>query len=113
MEPQISVLNDPAAMIAALNWYRASFNANGFAVGPSTVPTMFVWSWEGVLLGRDPAYLTGDYVEAGYRFEVIHGVDHWVPEVAADIVNPLLLDFLADPHAVAGGDQRVTEHGER
>ncbi len=112
MEPQLSVLNDSAAMIAALNWYRASFNADGFAVGPSTVPTMFIWSTGDDFLGPDPAYLTADYVEAGYRFEILHGVDHWVPEVAADVVNPLLLDFLADPDVVAAGEQLVMEHGE-
>jgi pimeloyl-ACP methyl ester carboxylesterase len=112
MESQISVLNDPAAMIAALNWYRASFNADGFTIGPSTVPTMFIWSTGDDFLGPDPADLTGDFVEGGYRFEIIHGVDHWVPEVAADIVNPLLLDFLAAPDAVAPGDQVTTEHGE-
>lgn len=110
MEPQIAVLNDPAAMIAALNWYRASFNAEGFAVGQITVPTMFIWGTEDDFLGPDPARLTGDYVDAGYRFEIIEGADHWVPEVAAAVVNPLLSDFLADPLRVAPGDEITTEH---
>lgn len=110
MEPQISVLNDPAAMIAALNWYRASFNAEGFAVGQITVPTMFIWGDEDEFLGPDPAGLTSDYIDAGYRFEVIEGADHWVPEVAAAIVNPLLADFLANPLRVAPGDEVITEH---
>jgi len=110
MEPQVALLNDPAAMIAALNWYRASFNADGFAIGQITVPTMFIWGTDDAFLGPDPAALTGDYVDAGYRFEIIEGADHWVPEVAAGVVNPLLLDFLAEPSAVAPGDAVTTEH---
>lgn len=110
MQPQLDVLNDVDAMVAALNWYRASFNADGFAVGPITVPTMFIWSTGDDFLGPDPAAITGDFVEAGYRFEIIEGVDHWVPEVAADVVNPLLVDFLADPGAIPPGEQVTTEH---
>lgn len=110
MQPQLDVLNDADAMVAALNWYRASFNANGFAVGSISVPTMFIWSTGDDFLGPDPAAITGDYVEAGYRFEIIEGVDHWVPEVAADIVNPLLIDFLATPDAIPPGEQVTTEH---
>ncbi|MEM7141663.1 MAG: alpha/beta hydrolase [Actinomycetota bacterium] len=110
MEPQLAVLNDADAMIAALNWYRASFNESGFQVGPSTVPTMFIWSTGDDFLGPDPARATGDFVTGGYRFEIIADVDHWVPERAAGIVNPLLLDFLADPGAIAPGESMTTEH---
>ena len=30
-----------------------------------------------------------------YRFEVLHGVSHWVPEEAADQLVPLLLEHLS------------------
>jgi pimeloyl-ACP methyl ester carboxylesterase len=111
MEPQLSVLNDADAMRSALNWYRASFNASGLEVDRIDVPTMFIWSTGDQFLGPDPAHITGDFVDAGYRFEIIHDVNHWVPEMAADVVNPLLLDFLADPSALAPGEQTTGEHG--
>ena len=110
MQPQLDVLNDVDAMRSALNWYRASFNETGLTIGEIDRPTMFIWSTGDEFLGPDPAHLTGDFVTAGYRFEIIADVDHWVPERAAAIVNPLLLDFLADPTAVPPGERVTTEY---
>ena len=64
--------------------------------GPSTIPTMYVWSDDDNALGPDAAAATADYVTGPYRFEVLNGVNHWIPEQAADELNDLLLDFLAD-----------------
>jgi hypothetical protein len=30
-----------------------------------------------------------------FRYEVLEGVDHWIPELAADQLNGLLLEHLA------------------
>ena len=37
----------------------------------------------------------GQYVTGPFRYEVLEGVDHWVPELAADRLNELLLAHLA------------------
>jgi pimeloyl-ACP methyl ester carboxylesterase len=53
-----------------------------------------VWSTEDVALGRKAAELTGRFVSGPYRFEVLEGVPHWIPEEAPDEVVRLLLAHL-------------------
>ncbi|MBI2710816.1 MAG: alpha/beta fold hydrolase [Actinobacteria bacterium] len=77
----------------ALAWYRA--NGPGLAAtGPSLVPTMYVWSTGDTALGRAAAERTGDHVEAPYRFVVLEGVSHWIPDVAPDDLHRHLLEHL-------------------
>ena len=45
-------------------------------------------------LGATAAHATGDHVAGPYRFEVLHGVSHWVPEQAPDRLAALLLEHL-------------------
>ena len=90
---RVFTADDGAALTGGLNWYRA--NDFGAAIGPITVPTMYVWSTADVALGREAAEGTGAEVSGPYRFEVLEGVSHWIPEVAADALDALLLDHLA------------------
>jgi pimeloyl-ACP methyl ester carboxylesterase len=81
-----------AALTGGLNWYRANhFHA---PEGPITAPTLYVWSTDDVALGREAAEGTAAEVTGPYRFEVLEDVSHWIPEVAADALNPLLLEHL-------------------
>ena len=57
------------------------------AIGPITVPTMYVWSTADVALGREAAEGTAAEVAGPYRFEVLPDVSHWIPEVAADALD--------------------------
>jgi len=92
----VDLLSEPGALQAALNWYGAmNLGAGGAAVTPIGMPTMFVWSTEDTALGREGAELTEKYVEGPYRFEVIEGVSHWIPEEAADQLNALLREHFA------------------
>jgi pimeloyl-ACP methyl ester carboxylesterase len=59
------------------------------------MPTMYVWSTGDVALGREGAEATVGHVEGPYRFEVLEGVSHWIPEEAPDELNRLLLDHLS------------------
>lgn len=95
VEEYIDVLSRPGALTAALNWYRAN-DLRGLN-GPEVVivPTLYVWSTEDIALGRVAAEATADHVTGPYRFEVLEGVSHWIPDVAADRLNPLLLDHFA------------------
>ena len=91
----LSVLTQPGALTAALNYYRAtSFDAQPPA-GDITSPTLYVWSTEDVALGREAAEASGQHVAGPYRFEVLEGVSHWVPEAAAEAFSRLLLEHLA------------------
>ena len=86
------MFRDGAALTGGLNWYRANdFTAE---VGSITAPTMYVWSTDDVALGREAAEGSAAEVEGPYRFEVLEGVSHWIPEDAPDALNSLLLDHL-------------------
>jgi pimeloyl-ACP methyl ester carboxylesterase len=57
-----------------------------------------VWSTEDPALARAQAEDSAKFVSGPYRFEVIEGVDHWLPEHAAERVTALLLEqFRAYP----------------
>jgi pimeloyl-ACP methyl ester carboxylesterase len=82
-----------AALTGGLNWYRANqFHA---PEGPITAPTLYVWSTGDVALGREAAEGPAAQVDGPYRFVVLDDVSHWIPEVAADALNPLLLEHLS------------------
>lgn len=97
VEEYVRVLGSKEALGAALNWYRANIGDRQIKnepLGPATVPTMFVWSDGDHALCVDGAELTGEYVEGPYRFEVLEGVSHWVPDLAAEELSSLLLDHI-------------------
>ena len=91
----MSVLGQDGCLTAALNWYRAMQAGLVGDIGPITMPTMFVWSTNDIALGREGAEATGQYIDGPYRFEVLEGVSHWIPEQAADDLNKLLLEHLS------------------
>jgi pimeloyl-ACP methyl ester carboxylesterase len=90
----LRVLTQPGALTAALNWYRALDRDVIERMGPITTPTLYVWSTEDPALGRDAAEATGAHVDGSFRFEVLDGVGHFVPELAPDALNRLLLEQL-------------------
>jgi pimeloyl-ACP methyl ester carboxylesterase len=59
-------------------------------VGRVRVPTLHVWSTGDAFLGRAATEATAAHVDAPYRLEVLEGVPHWLPELAADQVGELL-----------------------
>lgn len=84
-------LQAPHAARAAVNWYRAVPLART-PPGKVTVPAMYVYATRDSYLGRKAADLTADYVAAPYRYEVLDGRTHWLPEEAADDVARLVVD---------------------
>ncbi|MDP8936426.1 MAG: alpha/beta hydrolase [Actinomycetota bacterium] len=95
VDEYVRALADPGAVAAALNWYRAIDLGMVMGLGPVTSPTLFVWSTGDIAIGREGAEATAEHVAGPYRFEVLEGVSHWIPEEAADDLNRLLLDHLA------------------
>jgi pimeloyl-ACP methyl ester carboxylesterase len=91
----VRVLTEPGALTAALNWYRAADLGLVEGLGPITTPALYVWSTNDPALGREAAEATAGQVEGPYRFEVLDGVSHWIPEEASDALNGLLVDHLA------------------
>jgi pimeloyl-ACP methyl ester carboxylesterase len=79
------------AMRGPLNWYRAL----PFGLRDRTdwidVPTLFMWSDGDRFISRAAAELCGRYVNGPYRFEIITGASHWLPEEAPERVAALLI----------------------
>jgi pimeloyl-ACP methyl ester carboxylesterase len=91
----VSVLGEPGALTAALNWYRAMDDFALDALEPVQVPTLYVWSTGDDAIGREAAELTEEYVAGPYRFEVLENVPHWIPEMAPAELSDLLLRHLS------------------
>lgn len=77
-----------------LNWYRGADPTDAAGLGPITQPTLFVWSTDDIAIGRTAAEGTAACVDGPYRFEVLDGVSHWIPEVAAHELSALLVEHL-------------------
>lgn len=102
VEEYVEVLGSPEAMRGVLDWYRAgALREPGVPRGMDrdfpavTVPTLYVWSDEDPAIGPAGAYATERHVSGPYRFVVLEGVGHWIPETAAQRFNEELLGHLA------------------
>jgi pimeloyl-ACP methyl ester carboxylesterase len=68
------------AMTGPLNWYRALPLEAGNPLPPCPVPTLYVWSDGDTAVTRRAAEGCAGHVTGPYRFEVMAGVSHWIPE---------------------------------
>ncbi|MBX3314228.1 MAG: alpha/beta hydrolase [Actinobacteria bacterium] len=94
-EASLARFTTKAEVVGALNWYRGAEPADASGMGPVTVPTLYLWSTNDIALGRTAAEATEGCVDGPYRFVVLDGVSHWVPEEAPDAVVRELLPHLA------------------
>jgi pimeloyl-ACP methyl ester carboxylesterase len=69
-------LEQPGALTAALNHYRAE-NVN-IPLGKVTVPTFFIWGANDLYLGRIAATVTADFCDGPYTFVQLPGRSHWL-----------------------------------
>ncbi len=89
-------LGSPEALRGGISWYRAmtlpsSLQGAGTQV---PVPTLYVYSTGDKFLSRGAADATREYVSGRYRFEVLDGVSHWIPEEVPEQLSALLLEHL-------------------
>ena len=78
----------------AVNWYRGLPFAPRSTFGSVAVPTLYIYAGADFALGRKAAEDTGRYVSGDYRYEVIEGASHWLPEENPEQITPTILDFL-------------------
>jgi pimeloyl-ACP methyl ester carboxylesterase len=103
-------LREPANLGAAIGYYRATIGGVGLsddpevvalqdaANGPLPLPTLYLHGRTDGCMGADlaevaAASLTGE----GSRAEVVDGAGHFLHVERPDVVNALVLDFLAEP----------------
>ncbi len=82
-------------LTAGMNYYRANLGLllprhHGFV----NVPVMGVFSSKDRFLVENQVVRSEAYCKAGWRYERLEGVGHWMTTEAPERVNPLLLDFL-------------------
>jgi pimeloyl-ACP methyl ester carboxylesterase len=103
VDEYIEIVGTAEGMRGALDWYRAGAlpRGPGQPNGMSSefpdikVPTLYVWSDQDPALGPTAAYATEQHVTGPYRFVVLEGVGHWIPEMAAERFSHELLAHLA------------------
>lgn len=93
-EHYVQRLQQPGALTAALNWYRA-MSTNPKDIPAVTVPTTMVWSDGDRAVSRRAAELCAEYVEADYRLVELNGVSHWIPERAPEPLAAAIADRVA------------------
>jgi pimeloyl-ACP methyl ester carboxylesterase len=93
IERHLSVIGNPQAMEAALAWYRAR-GVTHEPVGPTKVPTLFIWGDADDTVGRAAAEGTAEFIDAPYQFADLPGVGHYAADQVPDKVNALMLKHL-------------------
>lgn len=92
-----AALEPEGRLSAALNYYRANFTSGAPRAWKQVdIPVMGLWSERDPALGEEQMTGSAYYCKAGFRFERIDGVGHWLQLSAADRVNTLLGDFLSE-----------------
>ena len=104
--PHLAALGEPAALTAALNWYRATRLGEGSLVPPVEVPVVYVWSTADAAISRAAAEACVEHVAGPYRFVQIEGVSHWIPDEAPDALAAAL------PFPTSAGPATATAHAE-
>ena len=90
-------LADPAALTAALNWYRAIRLSRPNPVPTPTTPALFVWSDRDVALTRDAAERAPLHLWGPFRYAELRGVSHWIPDEAPAPLVELVLEHIGAP----------------
>jgi pimeloyl-ACP methyl ester carboxylesterase len=93
IQRHLSVIGNPQAMEAALAWYRAR-GVTHDPVGPTKVPTLFIWGDADDTVGRAAAEGTEKFIDAPYQFAALPGVGHYAADQVPDKVNALMLEHL-------------------
>ncbi|HSD10708.1 MAG TPA: alpha/beta hydrolase [Candidatus Binatia bacterium] len=94
-------LEKPGVLTSAINYYRATFRnlsvIRELERSPTTIscPTLLIWGENDVALGKELTYGMERLFTGPFRIHYVPNCSHWVNEEQPDLVNRLLLDFLA------------------
>jgi pimeloyl-ACP methyl ester carboxylesterase len=86
--------NAPGAATAALNYYRAAARSR-VARGKIKAPTLLIWAVDDFALGIELTNGMDGLFENPPRIEYVPDASHWLMEERPEVVNRLLLEFLA------------------
>jgi pimeloyl-ACP methyl ester carboxylesterase len=95
-ERDAAALADPAALTAALNWYRAARFTRVGDDPPVRVPSLYVWSDGDTAITRPAALAADRYVEGPFRYVELRGTSHWILDEAPGELAELVAAQLAE-----------------
>lgn len=84
----------PGAATGAINYYRAAARSP-LARGKIKAPTLLIWAVDDFALGIELTRGMDGLFERPPRIEYVPDTSHWVMEERPEVVNRLLLEFLA------------------
>ena len=89
-----TMLAQPGALTAMLNWYRAAFHRSERPISaPVNAPTLIIWGEDDIALGKSLTYGLEPWVP-NLKIHYISNCGHWVQNEAPEEVNANLLEFL-------------------
>jgi pimeloyl-ACP methyl ester carboxylesterase len=84
----------PGAATGAINYYRAAIRSR-VPTRKIAAPTLLIWAEDDFALGMELTRGMDAFFETPPRVEYVPDTSHWVMEERPEIVNRLLLEFLA------------------
>lgn len=92
-----AMLRRPGRLHAAIGIYRDNLALIFPQRFPRVqVPVLGIWSSGDHALARKQMVISGEYVDAGWRYVEIDGASHWLQLDQPRAINALLLDYLRD-----------------
>lgn len=102
LEVYRQALEKPRAFEAALNYYRAAFRKTSQKDPSQTesnkkikAPTLLIWGEDDPAMGKELTEGMESLFEGPFSIRFIPNCGHWVNEQQPELVNQLLVDFLA------------------
>lgn len=107
IENYISILKEPGALTAMLNYYRAGYKVIKRArtekiMGDINTPTLFIWGNRDVAVGRIAVDGSHKFIKGDYTFLALNG-GHWLIQTHYTEVKKALFEHLnkfSDVHTV-------------
>lgn len=96
----IERLAEPAALLAALRWYRANSHPRTFLAPEKELPriphpTLGIWGADDPHLVEEFMTRTAQMVDGAWRYERIDDAGHWIQIDQPDQLSALLIDYLS------------------
>lgn len=93
----LSVLSQPGALTAAINWYRGSrgfdFEDPDVTFSPVSTPTLMIWGNQDAYIGRTATQDASAYMKGPYEFVELEA-GHWLVQEQPEVVGAKLLAHL-------------------
>ncbi|MDQ4140720.1 MAG: alpha/beta hydrolase [Bacteroidota bacterium] len=83
----------PGALTAMLNWYRAYKYNPVTTTSPITIPTLLIWGKKDTFLKAEMAQPSINKCQQG-QLKFIEDATHWLHHEKPDLVNQLILEFI-------------------